>query len=128
MLGDRSSTSHLSPHFASPSEQKAWNDFIALFEAGAYWEAHEALEALWLKAAGSDKDFYAGLILLAAALVKARRDNSAQGGRRNYAKALAKLATIPDVYQNLHVRWLEAEVHAALRNSDLKPSLPFKVD
>ena len=50
----------------------AWAESVQLFNAGEYWEAHEALEPLWLASEDLDKRLYAGVILLAAALHKAR--------------------------------------------------------
>ena len=108
---------------AAVEVQAGWDEGVRLFEAGEYWEAHEALEPLWLEAEDLDKHFYGGVILLAAALHKARQMESARGGRRNYAKALAHLALVPDVYRGVRVRDLEAHVHAALRDPDLTPSL-----
>ena len=100
-----------------------WNHGVKLFNDGHYWECHEALEPLWLKATGLDKHFYAGIILLAAALHKARVMNSARGGRRNYAKALVHLALIPDIYLDIEVRVLEANVHSALSKPRETPRL-----
>ncbi len=60
-----------------------------LWRAGAYWEAHEALEALWREARGEERCFLQGLIQLAAAL-EARRRGHAEGARRNLAKARRK--------------------------------------
>lgn len=101
----------------------AWNAGIELFNAGEYWEAHEALEPLWLDSQGLDKHFYGGIILLAAALHKAHRMGSARGGRRNYSKALAHLALVPDRYQKVDIRQLEADVHRALRDSTFQPQI-----
>lgn len=107
----------------------AWTEGVKLFDAGEYWEAHEALEPPWLSAEGLDKRFYAGVILLAAALHKAHSMGNARGGRRNYAKALAHLALLPDVYGGVAVRQLEADVHAALQDPALRPQIPLvKVD
>lgn len=102
----------------------AWQAGLELFDQGLYWECHEALEPLWMNATGLDKEFYKGVILLAAALHKARAMGSARGGRRNYAKALARLALVPDLYGGLAVRELEARVHAALRDPAMKPQVP----
>ncbi len=101
-----------------------WAEGVKLFNAGEYWEAHEALEPPWIVAEGLDKRFYAGVILLAAALHKAHKMGNARGGRRNYAKALAHLALLPDVYRDVEVRRLEADVHAALQDPVLRPQLP----
>ena len=104
----------------------AWLDGVRLFEAGEYWEAHEAFEPLWLAASDLDKHFYGGVILLAAALHKARRMDSPRGGRRNFAKALKHLALVPDLYRGVSVRELEARVHNALRNEKSLPKLPWQ--
>lgn len=96
-----------------------------LFQTGEYWECHEALEPLWLVSEGVEREFYGGVILLAAALHKARAMKSPRGGRRNYAKALAHLALVPDEYLSVDVRELEARVHTALRNPTHKPQIPF---
>lgn len=101
-----------------------WDRSIAAFEAGRYWDAHEELEPLWLAAEGLEREFAAGVILLAAALHKARAMASARGGRRNYAKALAHLALVPDTFRGVDVRALEASVHAALRDDGLRPRWP----
>lgn len=103
----------------------AWAEGVRLFNAGDYWEAHEAWEPLWGAAGGLDKRFYGGVILLAAALHKARAMENPRGGRRNYAKALAHLALLPDVYHGLEVRRLEADVHAALQDASRSPQLPL---
>jgi predicted metal-dependent hydrolase len=101
----------------------AWNETVRRFNCGDYWEAHEALEAEWHRSQGTDKHFYAGVILLAAALHKARQMGSARGGRRNYAKALAHLALVPDSYHGVAVRRLEADVHRGLYDPAFHPQI-----
>jgi uncharacterized protein len=103
-----------------PDETAVWREAVACFEAGDYWESHEVLEPLWLASSGLDRDLTGGVILLAAALHKARTMGSPRGGRRNFAKALRHLAVVPDDYRGVDVRALEAAVHAGLRD----PSLP----
>ena len=56
-----------------------WDEGVRLFNAGEYWEAHEALEPPWLVSAGLQKRLYAGVILLAAALHKAHKMNNPRG-------------------------------------------------
>ena len=104
----------------------AWARGVDLFERGEYWECHEALEPIWLSAEGLDREFYGGVILLAAALHKARAMSSPRGGRRNYAKALAHLALVPDDHFGVDVRELESRVHAALRDPSRRPEIPQK--
>ena len=105
--------------------EEAWAEGVRLFNAGDYWEAHEALEPPWLVAEGLEKRLYAGVILLAAALHKARGMAHARGGRRNYAKALTHLAWLSDSYRGVDIRRLEAEVHAALQDATRHPQLPL---
>jgi predicted metal-dependent hydrolase len=100
-------------------------DAVALFDDGDYWECHEVLEPTWLESDGVEKHFLAGMILLAAALHKARCMKSDRGGRRNYAKALRHLALVPDHFGGVDVRELEARVHRALRNSMNHPRIPL---
>ena len=42
--------------------------FLAAFDAGSFFEAHEILEAFWVSYRGEDRDFYRGLIQAAVAL------------------------------------------------------------
>lgn len=104
-------------------EPQYWTEAVTLFETGEFWEAHEALEDAWAKADGVDREFLGGMILLAAALHKARVQNSPRGALRNYAKALRHLALVPDEHLGVEVREFEARVHHALRD----PSLAIKV-
>lgn len=107
------------------TDTAAWNEGRRLFDRGAFWDCHEALEPAWLAADGTERRFLAGTILLAAALHKARAMGSPRGGRRNYAKALRHLALVPDRWAGVDVRELEARVHAALRDPSLAPTIPL---
>jgi len=70
---------------------------IDLFQAGYYWESHEAWEGIWHAAGrqGELADLMKGLIKLAAAGVKAR-EGRAEGVRRHAARAEALFATVQD--------------------------------
>ena len=54
---------------------------LRLYNAGAYFEAHEVLEDLWRVTVGRDREFYQGLIQLAVVLHHMRRGNPV--GARN---------------------------------------------
>ncbi len=110
---------------AGMTDTATWDEACQLFNTGEYWECHEVLEPAWLAASGTERQFLAGVILLAAALFKARGGGNPRGGRRNYAKALRHLAVVPDGYAGVPVRDLEAEVHAALRDAARMPQLPL---
>ncbi len=44
-------------------------EYFRLFNAGDYYEAHDVLEHIWLRAEGEIRDFYKALIQLAGAFV-----------------------------------------------------------
>ncbi len=105
-----------------------WEAGARLFNAGEYWEAHEAWEPPWMRAEELEKHLYAGVILMAAALHKAREMDHARGGRRNYAKALAHLALLSDTFAGVEIRRLEAAVHTALQDQTLHPQVPLNLE
>lgn len=68
----------------------ALQEGVRLFNAGKFFEAHEALEALWLKKGGEEKNFLHGLIQVAAAFHHFTRGNLA-GFRSLLEKGSIKL-------------------------------------
>ena len=48
---------------------------VALFNGVRYWHAHEAWETLWRAAPDDERDFFQGLIQLAAGLLHLQRRN-----------------------------------------------------
>ncbi len=104
------------------------NDFergIELFNAGKFFEAHEAWERVWLRASGEEKLFYQGLIQAAAALLHAERGN-ALGAQSMYAKARTKLDPLPDEYMGIALEDLRialAQFFATTKNESELPSL-----
>jgi predicted metal-dependent hydrolase len=70
---------------------------IDLFNAGYYWESHEAWEAVWIAAGrkGPTADFLKALIKLAAAGVKLREQNDS-GARRHLRRAVELFETAGD--------------------------------
>lgn len=71
-----------------PEQSPTWCEAVALFEAGFYWEAHEAWESLWHAAGrtGPTADCLKGLIKWAAAGVKVR-ERRPEGVRRHCRRA-----------------------------------------
>jgi predicted metal-dependent hydrolase len=70
----------------------ALSEGIRLFNIQKYFEAHEALEAVWLRAKGEEKTFLHGLIQIAAAFHHYGRGNSA-GLRSLLEKGWRRLET-----------------------------------
>ncbi|WP_240637292.1 DUF309 domain-containing protein [Meiothermus hypogaeus] len=95
-----------------------------LWQQGRFWEVHEALEPLWLKLSGSDRELTHGIILLAAALHKAR--TNPRGGWRNFEKALKHLESLPETHQGIRVGALVEEVRRALlQGTPYRPDFPL---
>lgn len=82
---------------------------ISLFNAGKYFEAHEALEAVWLKSAGRRKTFLHGLIQVAAAFHHHVHQNPA-GFRSLLEKGCAKLETFGAEAEGVDVAGLMQEL------------------
>ncbi len=77
---------------------------VDLFNAGYWWEAHEAWEPVWL-AAGRETEvghFIQGLILLAAAQLK-RFMAEERGAQLLTESALSHLSLVADVYLGIKV-------------------------
>jgi len=90
--------------------------YLREFAAGRFFEAHEALEALWWE---RDSDpFLQGLILFAAAFVKVERGN-AVGARRHFAAAARYLE--PYAPDHLGVPVAAVVAHAAAAAAALEP-------
>ena len=72
------------------TREHGFAEAIHLFNVQKFFEAHESLEALWLKASGDRKTFLHGLIQIAAAFYHHTRRNPA-GFRSLLEKGSAKL-------------------------------------
>lgn len=53
-----------------------YREYVRLFNARAYFEAHEVLEDLWVMEPGPLRNYYKGLIMAAVALLHWRRGNA----------------------------------------------------
>ena len=74
---------------------------VELFNVHEFWHAHEAWEALWLKASGDEKQFLQGLIQLAAAYHHVKRGTSPRGAVRLFEAALRRLEPFPEGFQGV---------------------------
>lgn len=81
-----------------------------LFDAGAYFEAHEVWEAAWLSETGTTRRLLQGLIQVAAALHKVSRSEHPGGAVRLFDAGLAKLDGIPDAEAGLPLAAFTASV------------------
>ena len=97
---------------------------VALFNGLRYWHAHEAWETLWRAADEKDRDFYQGLIMVAAGLLHLQRRN-ARGARNKLSEGLAKLKKYEPSYRDLLLTELIARCSLILEdlNKELLPYL-----
>jgi predicted metal-dependent hydrolase len=93
---------------------------VALFNGLRYWHAHEVWETLWRAAEDEDRDFYQGLIMVAAGLLHLQRRN-ARGARNKLDEGLAKLKNYEPAHRGLVVTELVAKCTLIL--NDLKEGL-----
>ena len=84
---------------------------IRLFNARRYFEAHEALEAVWLKATGDRKAFLHGLIQVAAAFHHYTRGNAA-GFRSLLAKGSSKLEPFGTEFEGVDLASLRRQLQS----------------
>jgi hypothetical protein len=108
-----------------PKEQRALlHRGVALFNGLRYWHAHEAWETLWRAAEEEDRDFYQGLIMVAAGLLHLQRRN-ARGARNKLGEGLAKLRKYEPAHRGVVVTELVAKCTLTLAdlNQGLVPYL-----
>jgi hypothetical protein len=85
--------------------------FVARFDRGEYWLAHEELEELWQH---DRRDLYKGLIQLAAAFVHVERGNW-RGAARLFETALGYLEGYPSPSEGFDLDQIRARARRALR-------------
>ncbi len=98
----------LPSHPLSGRHPEAYLRGIQFFATGRYYEAHEEWERLYMTTVGRERDFWRGLIQVAAACLQARRGN-AEGATRLWTSARTLLAPFGPVHRQLDLdAWLPA--------------------
>ncbi|HEX4747719.1 MAG TPA: DUF309 domain-containing protein [Gaiellaceae bacterium] len=87
-------------------------DGLRLIRAGAYFDAHEALEDEWREAPAAERDFLQGLVHVAVAWLHAERGNR-NGCERQLAKAERRLAAYRPSHRGVDVEIVLADVESA---------------
>ncbi len=82
-----------------------------LFNRGAYFQSHEALEDLWRAADPADKPFLQGLTQIAVGMVHHQRGNLV-GARSLLARGMANLEGYPEQHLGIDVAGLRVTVTA----------------
>ena len=84
---------------------RLFREGVALFNGVRYWHAHEAWETLWRAAEERDRDFYQGLIQVAAGLLHLQRRNL-RGALNKLEEGTAKLRPYEPAHRGIFVNEL----------------------
>jgi predicted metal-dependent hydrolase len=95
----------------APGAQEAVLKAVAQFNAGEFWECHETLEDFWGDEQGPLRDFYHGVIQVAAGFVHVQRRNW-YGAVRLLGEGAEKLEPFRPVCLRVQVEPLLIEVVA----------------
>ena len=82
---------------------------IELFNAGEFFESHEALEEIWIETEGAERELLSALIQSAAAFYHLQRGNL-KGASGVYRRAQRKLAGLPPAVMGLDTRAFAREL------------------
>jgi len=111
---------------SADAEDGRFEQGLALFNAGRFFECHEVWEEVWKRSSGGEKLFYQGLIQAAVALLHAERGNM-RGAASTWAKARQKLRPLPSEHMGLALGEFRAsleEFFASASKGDFKAARP----
>lgn len=97
-----------------PAEHaRIFGQAVAMFNGVRYWHAHEAWETLWRAAEDDERDFYQGLIQVAAGLLHLQRRN-VRGATNKLSEGIAKLRRYQPAHHGVFVNELVGEAKRIL--------------
>ena len=86
---------------------------LRLFNAGRYFEAHEALEDAWNAEKGRVRELYRGILQIAVVYLHIRRRNY-NGAVKVYARSQRWIRDWPDICRGIHVEELRRNAGAVM--------------
>jgi predicted metal-dependent hydrolase len=86
---------------------------LRLFNAGRYFEAHEALEDAWNAEKGKVRDLYRGILQIAVVYLHVRRRNF-NGAVKVYARSQRWIREWPDICRGIYVGELRRNAEAVM--------------
>jgi len=98
-------------------------EFLRLFNAREFFEAHDALEEFWQEYGGGDRTFYQGLIQVAVALEHAQRGNQ-KGARGVLNSARHRLQPYLPHYEGFDLTRLLQQASRCIEEGEEPPYLP----
>lgn len=87
---------------------------LRLFNAGEYFEAHEAFEDAWNAEQGDAKNLYRGVLQTAVVYLHIRRGNY-NGAVKVYERSKKWLKSLPDICKGIHVGRLRTDAEAVMQ-------------
>jgi len=101
-----------------PAEaDRLFREGVALFNNARYWHAHEAWETLWRAAPDEERDFYQGLIQIAAGFLHLARKNR-RGARNKLSEGLARLGPYAPAHHGVALNELIGKAEEVLADLD----------
>lgn len=100
--------------------QEDLSEGLRCFHSGAFFEAHEHWESVWIAAQEPEKTFLQGLIQVAASFHHFQRGNCA-GTISLLRSALSRLDTYPDVFGGIVVTPLRVAIRSWLEALETVP-------
>jgi predicted metal-dependent hydrolase len=91
---------------------------LELFNAGEYFEAHEALEDAWRDESGPVRLLYQGILQVAVTYLHIQHANY-EGALKLSARARAKLAPWPDTCRGIDIASLRADLAGVIASVEL---------
>jgi len=113
------------PRLDPAQAHRLFAEGVALFNGTRYWHAHEAWETLWRAAPDEDRDFYQGLIQVAAGLLHLKRRNP-RGARNKLAEGIARLRPYQPAYHGVFVNELTGQAMRLLNELN-EGHLPYLI-
>ena len=98
-------------------------EFLRLFNAREFFDAHDALEEFWQVYSGGDRTFYQGLIQVAVALEHAQRGNK-KGARGVLSSARHRLQGYLPHYEGFDLTALLEQAARCIEGGEEPPQLP----
>ena len=119
------------PPLGPDEVDRLFREGVALFNGARYWHAHEAWETLWRAAADEERDFYQGLIKLAAGFLHLSRRNR-RGARNKLGEGIDHLRRYEPVHGGIGVTELVNKAKEVVSDLDagatpylIPPSIRF---
>jgi predicted metal-dependent hydrolase len=113
------------PALDSREADRLFREGVALFNGVRYWHAHEAWETIWRAAPDDEREFYQGLIQVAAGLLHLQRRNL-RGATNKLTEGVAKLRRYEPAHHGIFVNELIGQATRLLADLD-EGYLPYLI-